>query len=75
MNIRFLVLARNDDMVILFIQTKEQKNIRIQIMPIRLFVQKQASAHTSECPSWQKKIAVQSTVFLKEAKERIFCSS
>ena len=38
-------------------------------MPIRLFVQKQASASTSECTSWQK-IAVLSTVFLKATKER-----
>ena len=57
MNIRFLVLARNDDMVVLmivlFIQTEEQKNIRMQMMPVCLCLHKQASVRTSTCHSFK----------------------
>ena len=50
-------------------KTQEQKNKRIQIMPIRLFVQKQASAHTSECPSWQKNCSAKHSI-LKRNKRK-----
>ncbi len=38
-------------------------------MPIRLFVQKQASAHTSECPSWQKNCSAKHSI-LKRSKRK-----
>ncbi|OKZ21201.1 MAG: hypothetical protein BHV77_08895 [Bacteroides sp. 43_108] len=71
MIIRFLVLARNDDMVVLmivlFIQTEEQKNIRMQMMPVCLCLHKQAPAFTSNSLSCQN-ICSASTAFLKNRR-------
>ena len=53
----------------IIIKTQEQKNIRIQTMSIRQLVQKPASAHISECPSWQKNCSTKHSI-LKRGKRK-----